>query len=166
MQRRQRSQRPRTQPEKTYGIPLWLNMLSALGPEISTLGPQAKCAQPVSLNNPQNTDVFETDVAYTVVSDVGNYQKNDITVTFDGPDLVVNGDRNLNFQRSSGKLYSNRTTKFTYKFRLENVDNNNTTAKLENGTLTVTVPKVKKVVTVVQVTDSQPVSDTNSQSDE
>jgi len=155
MQTQQTRRTPKRRRQPTSTEVSIIDLLANFGSEafLFNWAPQARCTQPVLLNNPQNTDFSETETNYTIVSDVGNYNQSDISVTFDGQDLLVSGSRKLN--RDTRLLCSNRTTKFSYRFNLENVDINATTAHLNNGTLTVVVPKVQKIVNVVKVTNSE-----------
>jgi HSP20 family molecular chaperone IbpA len=99
-----------------------------------------KPKQPTLVDNFQNSDLTETENEYVCTMDIGNYDKKNINILFRGKDLIVSGKRELVKDKNNGR--SNRTSSFTYKYHLNSdFDMKNTTAKLENGTLIVNVPK-------------------------
>lgn len=92
-------------------------------------------------------DIAEGEKNYLIRADVPGLEKKDISVTIDNGVLTIEGekkeerktekDRYYHFERSYGK--------FTRSFALpEEVDSEHIEAKMENGVLELSLPKIEK----------------------
>lgn len=91
------------------------------------------------------TDVSESQKAYDVVIDLPDIDKKDISVTYDNDILTVSAHRNsLNHASDKdGNLIMNERSygRFSRQYRLPDVDRRQISAKYEDGTLKINLPK-------------------------
>ncbi|MFF8605733.1 Hsp20/alpha crystallin family protein [Streptomyces sp. NPDC015346] len=81
----------------------------------------------------------EDDNAYTVKVELPGFPPENIDLEVEGDELVISGEL---AEEHSGKVLSRRTGKFMYRTTLPpGADSEQCDAKLDNGILTVTVPK-------------------------
>jgi HSP20 family protein len=97
------------------------------------------------------TDVRETDEAYILTMEMPGIEKKDLSVSVENEELIVRGGKEIKHEEKreeEGYLRREiRSSHFHREFNLNNqVDHKNIKAKLENGMLTVTLPKVTKAV--------------------
>lgn len=89
-----------------------------------------------------SADVRETDTEYVLDVEVPGVDRDDITVDLTGNRLAITGE--LKEQEQEGRFHrrTRRTGKFSYRVLLpRGVDGDKVEAALENGVLTVRVPK-------------------------
>jgi HSP20 family protein len=87
-------------------------------------------------------ELHETDEDFTVELDLPGVDKGDITIELSGRQLMVHGSRTV----KEHKGVTRHSTRMTGSFRFEAVlpapvDEQTVTAVLENGVLTITIPK-------------------------
>ena len=87
-------------------------------------------------------ELHETDEAFTVELDLPGVEKGNITIDISGRRLMVHGSRTV----KEHKGVTRHSTRMTGSFRFEAVlpapvDEQTVTAVLENGGLTITIPK-------------------------
>jgi HSP20 family protein len=96
----------------------------------------------------QNTDIYETDDALTVVMEIPGVEKKDVEVNVENDVLRVEG--RLNFSKYEGlePLYTEYNVgHFARAFTLSNkIDQQQIAAQLNDGVLTLTLKKVKEAV--------------------
>jgi HSP20 family protein len=91
-------------------------------------------------------DVSETDEAYLVEVELPGVKRDDIAIDLSGKDLVVTGE--LKQRERQGFLWhrTRRTGLFSYRVTLpEGIDADNVEASLDEGVLTVRLPKTEAV---------------------
>jgi HSP20 family protein len=96
----------------------------------------------------QNTDIYETDDALTVVMEIPGVEKNDVDVNIENDVLRVEG--RLDFIKYEGlePLYTEYNVgHFARAFTLSNkIDQQQIAAELNDGVLTLTLKKVKEAI--------------------
>ena len=96
--------------------------------------------------------VKENNNDYIVYADMPGMQKKDLTVEVEDGTLFISGERKANDDNESSYYGYQRYGEFSRSFNLpDNCDGNNVSAKLKNGVLTLTIPKVEKVRNVKQI---------------
>jgi HSP20 family protein len=90
------------------------------------------------------TDVTETDSAYVLELEVPGVRREDVTVDLNGTSLSVTGELKDVEREGVTHRKARRTGKFAYRVTLpRTVDADNIEAKLVDGVLTVSVPKLE-----------------------
>lgn len=93
------------------------------------------------------TDVSETKTAYDVVIDLPDMDKKDISITYDNDILTVSAHRDSlnNASDKDGNLIMNERSygRFSRQYRLPDVDRQQISAKYEDGSLKINLPKAK-----------------------
>jgi HSP20 family protein len=96
----------------------------------------------------QNTDIYETDDALTVVMEIPGVEKKDVEVNIENDVLRVEG--RLDFTKYEGlePLYTEYNVgHFARAFTLSNkIDQQQIAAQLNDGVLTLTLKKVKEAI--------------------
>ena len=96
----------------------------------------------------QNTDIYETDDALTVVMEIPGVEKKDVNVNIENDVLRVEG--RLDFTKYEGlePLYTEYNVgHFARAFTLSNkIDQQQIAAELNDGVLTLTLKKVKEAI--------------------
>lgn len=96
----------------------------------------------------QNTDIYETDDALTVVMEIPGVEKKDVDVNIENDVLRVEG--RLDFTKYEGlePLYTEYNVgHFARAFTLSNkIDQQQIAAELNDGVLTLTLKKVKEAI--------------------
>ena len=96
----------------------------------------------------QNTDIYETDDALTVVMEIPEVEKKDVDVNIENDVLRVEG--RLDFTKYEGlePLYTEYNVgHFARAFTLSNkIDQQQIAAELDDGVLTLTLKKVKEAI--------------------
>jgi len=93
------------------------------------------------------TNINETDDAYLVTMEMPGVPKNNIEVSLEGDTLTISGERVAKLDDKGLLRKEIREEKFSRSFRLDNsIDRDQVKAKLDNGILTVTLPKSNKAV--------------------
>ncbi|MFH0976172.1 MAG: Hsp20/alpha crystallin family protein [Spirochaetota bacterium] len=90
-----------------------------------------------------STDIYENDSEYIIKSEMPGVAKEGLEVTLKNNELEINGRINGNFPDSSDLKYSEFDLYDYYrKLTIDNtVDSNALSANLENGILTIKLPK-------------------------
>lgn len=106
-------------------------------------------------------DLTETDEHYKVTMDAPGMSQSDIKVQVrDGNVLTISGERSSQREEGDSNYYERTFGTFSRSFRLyDNADINALTAQMDNGVLTVSIPKREPdppSVVDVQVTSSSP----------
>lgn len=93
------------------------------------------------------TDVSESKTAYDVVIDLPDMDKKDISITYDNDILTVSAHRDsLNDATDKdGNLIMNERSygRFSRQYRLPDVDRQQISAKYEDGSLKINLPKAQ-----------------------
>lgn len=102
-----------------------------------------------AFRNILQSDVAEDDKEYTVKVDVPGMNKDDIHLAYSDGILTISGHRST-FKDDSDKKKSlvrqeRSEGSVSRSFSLPNVDKKNISAKLDNGVLTITLPKASPV---------------------
>ena len=96
----------------------------------------------------QNTDIYETDDALTVVMEIPGVEKKDVDVNIENDVLRVEG--RIDFTKYEGlePLYTEYNVgHFARSFTLSNkIDQQQIAAQLEDGVLTLTLKKAKEAI--------------------
>ncbi len=108
--------------------------------------------------NPMRCDVYEKDGVYNIEVDVPGYSKEDVTIeTNDGYITIKASKSQENKEEKNGKKYyyhERRFGKMERSFYIGNMDEDKISAKMENGTLIVTIP-------IMQEKDSKKIIEIN-----
>ena len=90
-------------------------------------------------------DVEETDDAYLVEVELPGVERDDIDIEVNGRELTVSGEVKEKERTGIMRRRTRKVGEFTYAVTLPgDVDSDNVTARLENGVLTVRVPKSQR----------------------
>lgn len=93
------------------------------------------------------TDVSESKTAYDVVIDLPDMDKKDISITYDNDVLTVSAHRDSlnNASDKDGNLIMNERSygRFSRQYRLPDVDRQQISAKYEDGSLKINLPKAQ-----------------------
>ena len=91
------------------------------------------------------TDVSESKTAYDVVIDLPDMDKKDISIAYDNDVLTVSAHRDSlnNASDKDGNLIMNERSygRFSRQYRLPDVDRQQISAKYEDGSLKINLPK-------------------------
>ena len=91
------------------------------------------------------TDIQDKETHYEVISELPGINKENISITYKNNYLTIS--TNVEEQVNSNKRYIHRERYIqsnSRTFFLDNVDENNISAKFENGILMITLPKIEK----------------------
>jgi HSP20 family protein len=89
------------------------------------------------------TNVSEADDAYVFTMEMPGLTREDIEVNLEGDTLVVKGAKEVTQEEKGLRHREYHSTKFERTFSVgEGIDREKVKAKMENGILTVTLPKV------------------------
>jgi len=106
-------------------------------------------AEVSSARNTPRVNVVESDKAYVVEAELPGVSKENVKISVDGNKVTLEAEVKRETDRSEGEkvVYSERSIqKFARSFTLKSdVDDTRTTAKLENGILTLTLPKKEEL---------------------
>jgi HSP20 family molecular chaperone IbpA len=94
-----------------------------------------------------STDVYETDEALTLVMEMPGVERKDVTVSLENDVLRVQGQIDFSKYEGMKPVYTEYNIgHYTRSFTLSSkVDQDNISAQLEDGVLTLTLPKAKEV---------------------
>lgn len=92
------------------------------------------------------TDISEDDKEYIVTVDMPGIDKKNVELSYSDDTLTVHVKKEEeNKEKEKAYIRKERTSMdMTRSFYLENVDENKIEAKMENGVLTLTLPKMKE----------------------
>lgn len=95
------------------------------------------------------TDVAESDDSYTLTADLPGFNKDDIKIEVNDGVLTVSAERKTETEETSsnGKIIHKERSYGSYQrsFSLADIEEDNITAKYDNGVLTLTLPKKEPV---------------------
>lgn len=108
-------------------------------------GVQENCC-PCGEESYNYANIYESDNGYIVKLALPGVKNEDIDVNYSDGILEIKAHRNVDVSDDVQKLYINRKSfDFTRKFKLPNsIDVDKIEAKLENGLLTIDIPKSEK----------------------
>jgi HSP20 family protein len=90
-------------------------------------------------------DVEETDDAYLIEVDLPGVEQDDITIEVNGRELTVSGEIKEKERKGILRRRTRKVGEFQYAVTLPgDIDADNVSARLENGVLTVVVPKSQR----------------------
>ena len=90
-------------------------------------------------------DIEEQDDAYVIEAELPGVQKDDVNIELQSNELMVTGEIKEREREGILRKRTRRIGRFEYRVRLpEQVDSDNVEAKLNDGVLTVRVPKVQR----------------------
>ena len=97
--------------------------------------------------------VFENDKLYTVTLDIPGVEKKDVNIEVEGSSLIVSGKREKANEKDMSLYYSQtRYGNFSRTFNLpEEINVEKINAKYKNGTLVLTLPKMEKINSSVNI---------------
>lgn len=107
-------------------------------------------------HNPMKCDVYEKDGMYNIEVDVPGYNKDEIDVEAKDGYLTITAEKKIEKDEHEGKKYfyhERRYGKTERSFYIGDMDSDKVKAKMDNGTLLVTIPKIeenniKKTITI------------------
>ncbi|HRX13901.1 MAG TPA: Hsp20/alpha crystallin family protein [Eubacteriales bacterium] len=109
--------------------------------------------QPVNFNNQMKTDVSETDKNYLFTVDLPGFNKEDINISVDKGYLTIAANKEEE-KEENDKGYIFRERKIgncSRSFYLGDVSEDKISAKYENGTLVIDIPKQEKIETTKKI---------------
>ncbi|MDY6969596.1 MAG: Hsp20/alpha crystallin family protein [Spirochaetota bacterium] len=88
-------------------------------------------------------DIYETENEYILKAELPGVAKKDIDITLDNKELEIYGKVDDEFAKEDNQKYSEyKLYNYSRKFKVgDGIDNNKLTANLDNGLLTVVLPK-------------------------
>jgi HSP20 family protein len=90
-------------------------------------------------------DIEEQDDAYVIEAELPGVQKDDVNIELQSNELMITGEIKERERQGILRKRTRRIGRFEYRVRLpEQVDSDNVEAKLNDGVLTVRVPKVQR----------------------
>lgn len=90
-------------------------------------------------------DIEEQDDAYVIEAELPGVQKDDVNIELQSNELMITGEIKEREREGILRKRTRRIGRFEYRVRLpEHVDSDNVEAKLNDGVLTVHVPKVQR----------------------
>jgi len=90
-------------------------------------------------------DIEEQDDAYVIEAELPGVQKDDVNIELQSNELMITGEIKEREREGILRKRTRRIGRFEYRVRLpEQVDSDNVEAKLNDGVLTVRVPKVQR----------------------
>jgi HSP20 family protein len=90
-------------------------------------------------------DIEEQDDAYVIEAELPGVQKDDVNIELQSNELMVTGEIKEREREGILRKRTRRIGRFEYRVRLpEQVDSDNVEAKLNDGVLTIHVPKVQR----------------------
>jgi HSP20 family protein len=92
------------------------------------------------------TNVQETDSAYVLTLEMPGLRKEDIDVNFEDDTLIVKGERSEETEDKGVVRREFRSTRFERSFAVKGTDRDQIKAKMEDGILTITLPKTPEKV--------------------
>jgi HSP20 family protein len=93
------------------------------------------------------TNINETDDAYLVTMEMPGVSKKNVEVSLEGDTLTITGERVEKLEDKGLLRREIRQEKFSRSFRIdESINRDQVKAKMDNGILTVTLPKSEKAV--------------------
>jgi len=92
-------------------------------------------------------DIFETDSEYVIKAEMPGIKKENLDITLDKDELEINGKLNGSMPDEKNLKYSEfRLYNYHRKFNVgETIDRNTLKASLENGILTLNLPKREEI---------------------
>ena len=92
-------------------------------------------------------DIYETENEFVITAEMPGVNKEGIDLTLDNNELEINGKINGNLPDDEKLKYSEfRLYNYHRKFKVgDSIDNNALKAKLDNGILTLTLPKKEEI---------------------
>ncbi len=110
-------------------------------------------------NNPMRCDVYEKDGVYNIEVDVPGYNKEDVNIEANDGYITIKASKEEKKEENAdknGKKYfchERRFGKLERSFYIGDMDADRIKAKMENGTLLVTIPKIdenesKKIINI------------------
>ena len=98
-------------------------------------------------------NVFENDKLYTVTLDIPGVEKKNVNIEVEGSALIVSGKREEVNEKDMSLYYSQtRYGNFSRTFNLpEEINVEKISAKYKNGTLNLTLPKMEKINSSINI---------------
>ena len=132
----------RSQKTDPYGL-----IAQSMGPSSNLLGrffdlPDIGLSEPESFS----VDIKEFDDCYKIFADIPGYKKDDVTIDLENNLLTISASKSSDEKAEEKGKYvrrERRTTSFSRGFHLpKHIDETAVNAKLDNGVLELTLPKV------------------------
>ena len=99
-------------------------------------------------HNPMKCDVYEKDGKYNIEVDIPGYSKDEVKVEAKDGYLTVSAEKNVEKKdENNDKKYfyhERRYGRVERSFYIGDMDSDNISAKLDNGILKITIPKVEE----------------------
>ena len=99
-------------------------------------------------HNPMKCDVYEKDGVYNIVVDVPGFKKDEVDVEAKDGYITISAEKKMETREErEGKKYfyhERRYDKAERSFYIGDMDAENIKAKMDNGTLLVTIPKIEE----------------------
>nr|MDK2850831.1 hypothetical protein [Candidatus Cloacimonadota bacterium] len=89
-------------------------------------------------------DIIEHDKDYTIKANLPGFKKDNVKISFHDNQIMIEAERDEKHEEEKGTIYRCERYSGSYRRNLmlpENVDPNGISAKMEDGVLTLTVPK-------------------------
>jgi HSP20 family protein len=92
-------------------------------------------------------DIEEQDDAYLVEAELPGVKREDVDVEVGGHELTISGELKESERKGVVRKRTRRTGQFNYRVALpESVDADKVEAKLNDGVLTIRIPKIEKAM--------------------
>jgi HSP20 family protein len=93
------------------------------------------------------TNVHETDNAYVLTLEMPGLSRDEVEVSYENDTLIVKGEKAETAEKKDdnrGTVRREYHTRFERSFSVHGIDPDQVSAKMENGTLVVTLPKSRE----------------------
>jgi HSP20 family protein len=87
------------------------------------------------------TNIAEVEDAFVFTMEMPGLDKKDVSVNIEGDTLIVRGEKSEQHEEKGLIRREYRSTKFERSFNVNGINRESVKAKMENGILTVTLPK-------------------------
>lgn len=91
------------------------------------------------------SDIAESDDKFIVTMNVAGYAKEEVSVSYKDGILTVSGETTKELKDVKYHMKERTSSAFTRSFRIENVKENEITAKMENGLIEISLPKDEEI---------------------
>ena len=101
-----------------------------------------------------DVDIYETETGYQLEADLPGFDKKDVSIEFEKGYLTISATKQKAPQEGVKQVYNERRYgKLRRRFYFGEIDEEHITAKLENGVMVVTLPKLveKKTTKNIQI---------------
>lgn len=104
--------------------------------------------KPEETSNFMNVDIYENETGYELEADLPGYAKENVNIEFSKGYLTITAAKEHKAPEGAKQVYAERNYgRLRRRFYFGEIDEENISAKLENGVMTIIIPKLTKAKT-------------------